>query len=232
VCDHLGSVTSGRRRDLDGTVVQEHELISDNDPATTLGGVPVKPASVIAVLVLLSAVTLGAWVVRPDGPRASTAAPAGDPTPRLPYVESAPDPLVTPPNPLVFEQAAAPVKFVGSGVLTDAEVSVLADNGVVQITGRITRDDKGTTLGVWRFTTRADPRSALAAIDRLYENGGHELRPTDHPGLLVRQKDTVFHGHYVRGHDVFRVEGYGADIAPAFTELANGQLALTPAEAA
>jgi hypothetical protein len=190
----------------------------------------VKPASVIIVLVLLSAVTVGAWVARPDGPRAAPVAVAADPTPRLPYVEPLPDLLVTPPNPLVFELEATPAKFLGSGVLTDPEVKLLADHGVVRMTGRITRDAKGTTLGVWRFTARADPRPALAAIDRLYEQGGHELRPTNHPGLLMRHQDNVFHGHYIRGNDVFRVEGYGPDSTSSISELTDRQLALSPAE--
>ncbi|WP_447005040.1 hypothetical protein ACRAKI_00320 [Saccharothrix isguenensis] len=190
-----------------------------------------KPASVIIVLVLLSAVTVGAWVARPDGPQAAPTTAAADPTPRLPYVEPLPDPLVTPPNPLVFELEAAPAKFLGSGVLTDPEVKLLADHGVVRITSRITRDAEGTTMGVWRFTARADPRPALAAIDRLYEQGGHELRPTNHQGLLMRHRDGVFHGHYVRGDDVFRVEGYGPGGTSAITELTDRQLALSPAEA-
>ncbi|MFI9008711.1 hypothetical protein ACIGNX_15930 [Actinosynnema sp. NPDC053489] len=192
-----------------------------------------KPASVIAVLVLLGAVTLGAWVVSPDGPPTAapaTETPGGDPTPRLPYVEPPPDPLVVPPDALVFERTGAPGKFAGSGVLTDEEVELAEENGVVRITGRITRGDAGVTLGVWRLATDSDPRPALAALDGLYERGGHELEPTDHPGLLLRRRGNAFHGHYAHGTDVFRVEAYGSGAAPALAELVDRQLALTPAE--
>ncbi|PSL55415.1 hypothetical protein B0I31_105377 [Saccharothrix carnea] len=198
-----------------------------------------KPASVLAVLVLLTAVAASAWVVWGDGSNPASAAnqvSTPDPTPRLPYVEPEPDPLVTPPYPVVFSRRDKPGSFLKSGVLTDAEVSLLTRTGVVRVTGTVTRNETGTTLGVWRFTVRdtADPWDALAALDRHYEAGGHELEPTNHRGLLLRKSrnatSAVFHGHYVHGRDVLRVEGYGPDATPAVTALVDQQLTRSPGE--
>jgi hypothetical protein len=214
-------------------------LISDNDPATILGRTSVKPASVIAVLVLLTAVATSAWVVWGDGSGPASAAnqvSAPDPTPRLPYVEPPPDPLVTPPYQVVFSRRDEPSSFTASGVLTDAEVSLLKRTGVVRVAGTVTRNEVGTTLGVWRFTLRdaSDPWETLDALDGLYETGGHVLQTTSHPGLLLRKagnpENAAFHGHYVHGRDVLRVEGYGADATSAVAALVDRQLARSPAE--
>ncbi len=197
-----------------------------------------KPASVIAVLVLLTSVAAGAWVIWGDGSGPASAAnqlSTPDPTPRLPYVERPRDPLVMPPNPVVFSRRDKP-SSIDSGLLTDMEREILSETGVVQVVGRVTRNDVGTTLGVWRFMVRdgGDPREALEALDALYQTGGHELTPTNHPGLRLRRwkndNADVFHGHYVHGQDVLRVEGHGPDAEAAVAALVEQQLARSPAE--
>jgi hypothetical protein len=150
--------------------------------------------------------------------------------PHPPEIQAQADPLVMPPNTPVFELDATPAEFLGLGLLTDHELRLLAHHGVVRIVGHVTRDAAGMTLAVWRFTTQGDPRPALTGIDRFYEGGRHSLEPTRHTGLLMRRKDDVFHGHYVRGYDVLRVEGYGPGSTAAITELTERQLTLSPAE--
>jgi hypothetical protein len=199
-----------------------------------------RAAPVVAVLALLTAVSAGAWVAWGDGsdPALANDVTLPDPTPRLPYQEIK-DVVVEPPGDVVFAREGRLQGFDANGLLTDSELKILEENGVAEISSTVTRED-GITLGIWRFTVKdgVTPAGLFAEMDGLYERGGHSeveipyedvsLRVVHSPAGLIG-----YHGHYVHGQDMFRLEGYGEDddaVTDAVTELLDEQVQRTPAE--
>jgi hypothetical protein len=198
-----------------------------------------RTAPVAAVLALLTAVSAGAWVAWGDGSDPSLARVAlPDPTPRLPYQEIK-DVVVEPPGDVVFERKGQVAGYDANGLLTKAELEIIEEQGAERISATVTRD-RGITLGIWRFTVKegVTPAGLYAEMDGLYERGGHEEVRIRHENVSLRlatspEGVSVYHGHYVHGQDMFRVEGYGRDAAAlteAITELLDRQLERRPAE--
>lgn len=199
-----------------------------------------RAAPVAAVLALLTAVSAGAWVAWGDGsdPALTNDVTLPDPTPRLPYQEIK-DVVVDPPGDVVFERKGRREGYKANGLLTEKELEILEENEVARISSTVTRDN-GITLGIWRFTVEdgATPGGLFAEMDGLYERGGHEEVEIPHEDVSLRvatspEGSTVYHGHYVHGQDMFRIEGYGEDadaVTSEVTELLDRQVERTPAE--
>ncbi|MCR3747132.1 hypothetical protein [Lentzea californiensis] len=199
-----------------------------------------RAAPVAAVLALLAAVSAGAWVVWGDGsdPALASNVTLPDPTPRLPYQEIK-DVVVEPPGDVVFERKGQLAGYNANGLLTEAELKIVEEQGGARISSTVTRDG-GTTLGIWRFTVKdgVAPGGLFAEMDGLYKRGGHKDVQVQHQDVSLRlatspEGISVYHGHYVHGQDVFRIEGYGKDAAAvtkAVTELLDRQVKRTPAQ--
>lgn len=190
-------------------------------------------AALVTALILAPVAALVAW---------GTAGPVGltDQDPRRPQRV---DPIVQPSGRVVLEQAGS---LPGLAAAIGApDVAVLHRHRVARAQVVITMHD-GLRRAVWRF---AAPAGADPAAVRDDLTGG--LR--EHAGLpaasasagvsllmtpAVRRPSPgavpTMRAYYVHGRDVIRVDTYrvsgGADVATAFTETLNDQLAAFPAD--
>lgn len=177
---------------------------------------------VVLTLATLVTIAAGAFLFWGDGSDPAAVAQRitwPDTAPRRPYQEMPATPTVRPPGSMTINVTGDPEAFLVGNNYPPAEMRMLAEAGVAQVT-EIGTSSGTVTLAVWVFTIRdgIEPSATLRKINTTYLNTGYTI--TKRSGSLSRwhfvakQPNATITGygaHYLRGRQVVRLQGVGAN---------------------